>query len=61
MEAELQLEKWKARNARRIARRENKARAIQAWNENLDREFGVRPNRGGFEAMFNYGPGVCPF
>lgn len=62
MEAtESQMERWRARNAKQIARRENKARAVQNWQDNLDREFGVKPARGGLESIFNYGPGMCPF
>ncbi len=58
---ESQMERWRARNAKRIVRRENKARALEEWRASLDRVFGVRPERGAYASIFNAGNGKCPF
>lgn len=58
---EMQMERWKARNAKRIVRQENKARALEKWRVSLDRDFGVIPERGAFAAIFEMGNGKCPF
>lgn len=55
------LERWRRRQAKRIRRREAKARAIEAWQDALDRSFGVKPERKAFETIFQAAPERCPF
>lgn len=58
---ETQMERWRARNAKRIVSRENKTRALDAWRASLDRDFGVIPERGAFAAIFEASNGKIPF